>query len=292
MNPVFGGVLNDRYSNWAATDYIKLNALNNANAANSINANPNLNNPNMNIPFDMMNNINENMNMNMNMNNMNMNPTSMNFGMNSDAFDTNAYTVFDTYGSSQSSSTECPIGTRGLTIPPAHVKFWESLGLTNQLSWSETANKTKLMCVPMKLRASLLPIIAKLKRSVMIDVDPLTQPKLMQEIRAILSTMNKLRVPHRRSIEMREGDEVEEIERQMMMKKKKKGKKGKKGKKKSKKMKKMKEFGDMEEEESELTLKCKREIAKKEEEEEVEANMMTMAIQEMAQNGHTKQKAG
>jgi hypothetical protein len=73
----------------------------------------------------------------------------------------------------------CPSGTRGLSVPKIHRNFWNKLKLTRSLQWS--ADK-KLLCVPVKMRQSLTPIIRQLKTEKMINVDPLTVPGFMDKV--------------------------------------------------------------------------------------------------------------
>lgn len=66
-----------------------------------------------------------------------------------------------------------------------------------------------LQCVPVKMRLSLNPIIAKLKTEKMIQLDPLTQPELMRSI-------GEIPVPQMsEEIEVTEPSQ-EELEKAMM----------------------------------------------------------------------------
>lgn len=97
----------------------------------------------------------------------------------------NQQQLFDSqslYASQQARSVQCPVGTRALSVPMKHVKFWKSLGFTQRLTWS---NSNRFLCVPNRMISKLSPIIQRLKSEKMMNIDPTTNPMLMREISKI-----------------------------------------------------------------------------------------------------------
>jgi len=89
------------------------------------------------------------------------------------SFRTNAYDVAD-------QEVNCPVRTSGLTIPPRHVRFWKSFPLTAGLIWTQTLDKTRVICVPHQIRMRVTPLIVKLANERLVQEDPLNLPQVMK----------------------------------------------------------------------------------------------------------------
>jgi len=92
-------------------------------------------------------------------------------------FTTSAYDVFDQM------DVNCPSSTFGMTIPPAHVRFWKNYPLTQGLAWSDikTESQTaKVLCIPHQIQLAISPLVEKISTERMIQVDPLTVPQVLR----------------------------------------------------------------------------------------------------------------